>query len=209
MAARIDIVDDDREMRDSLAALLTAAGYAARTYASAESLLKDLGPMTACIVADMHMPEMNGIALLSELTTCKSPPPIIFITGFGNVPLAVRSLQAGAVDFLEKPFTGEAMLASIRRALALEQSGLRHLQVEEAQNALAYLTCRERIVLSLLVDGCSNKVAAHELGLSPRTIESHRASIMKKMNARNLSDVVRVALAARWAIGTNSELSAG
>jgi two-component system response regulator FixJ len=113
------------------------------------------------------------------------------------VPLAVRSLQAGAVDFIEKPFTSDVMVASVRRAVSIGQSAGRDTDAQEAREIVACLTCRERDVMHLLVDGASNKIAARELGISSRTIENHRASIMEKMNARNLSDVVRVALAAR------------
>jgi two-component system response regulator FixJ len=197
MAQRVDIVDDDREMRNSLGALLAAAGYTTRIYASAGSFLQDLDLITACVVADIFMPEMNGLELQAELMTRKIHPPIIFMTGRGNVPLAVRSLQAGAVDFIEKPFTSEVMLVSVRRALSIGLSACSSLEALEARDIVACLTGRERDVMRLLVDGASNKIAAHELGISPRTIENHRASIMEKMHARNLSDVVRVALAAR------------
>jgi two-component system response regulator FixJ len=197
MMQQIDIVDDDREMRASLGALLTAAGYAARIYASAKSFLKDLDVATACVVADVYMPEMGGIELQAELMTRKIHPPIIFMTGRGNVPLAVQSLQAGAVDFIEKPFTSEVMLVSVRRALLIGLPPCSSPEALEARDIVACLTGRERDVMRLLVDGASNKIAAHELGISPRTIENHRASIMEKMHARNLSDVVRVALAAR------------
>jgi len=197
MARRIDVIDDNREMRDSLGALLTAAGYATGVYASARSFLEDFDITTACIIADVYMPEMGGLELQAELTNRKVYPPIIIMTGLGDVPLAVRSLQAGAVDFIEKPFTSEAMLTSVKRALSIGLSADHAPEMQEARDILAGLTCRERDVLRLLVDGSSNKVAAHELGISPRTIENHRAHIMEKMNARNLSDVVRVALAAR------------
>jgi len=197
MAVQIDIVDDDREIRDSLGMLLTAAGYTARMYASAENFLRNLDLATACVIADVYMPEMGGLELQSELAARKIHPPIIFMTGLGTIPLAVRSLQAGAVDFIEKPFLGKVMLASVRRALSLRQSTGRGSEAQEAKHIVSCLTSRERDVMHLLVDGASNKIAAHELGISPRTIENHRASIMEKMNARNLSDVVRVALAAR------------
>jgi two-component system, LuxR family, response regulator FixJ len=197
VAQQIDVVDDDREMRNSLGALLTAAGYAPRIYASAKSFLEDIDLATACIIADVHMPEMGGLELQGELANRKVYSPMVIMTGFGNVPLAVRSLQAGAVDFIEKPFSSEAMLVSVRRALLIGSSAGHKSKVGEAKDVVACLTGRERDVLRLLVDGASNKIAAHELGISPRTLETHRANIMEKMNARNLSDVVRIALAAR------------
>jgi two-component system, LuxR family, response regulator FixJ len=202
MVVRIDIVDDNCEMRNSLSVLLVAAGHATRIFASAGSFLKDIDLTTDCVIADIYMPEMGGLELQAELATRKIYLPIIMMTGFGDVPLAVRSLQAGAVDFIEKPFSSEVMLAGVKRALSIGSSAGGGSGVQEAKYILSSLTCRERDVLRLLVDGSSNKGAARELGISPRTIENHRASIMEKMNARNLSDVVRVALAAQLAIGT-------
>jgi two-component system response regulator FixJ len=150
------------------------------------------------------MPEMDGLELQEELARRAIIIPVIIMTGHGDVPLAVRAMKAGALDFLEKPFEEEAMLGSIRRALDLGRQ--KHDQIAEAraaQDLLALLTPRERHVLDQLVAGRSNKVAAYELGISPRTIEIHRARIMDKMNARSLSDLVRTALAAaRTAGGT-------
>jgi two-component system response regulator FixJ len=197
VAQQVDVVDDDREMRDSMRALLAAAGYATRSYASAISFLDDIDITTACVIADVRMPKMGGLELQTELANRSVHLPMIIMTGFGNVPLAVRSLQAGAIDFIEKPFTHEAILFCVRRAIQIGASASLGLEAREARELVACLTARERDVLHLLVDGSSNKVAAYELGISPRTIENHRASIMDKMNARNLSDVVRVALAAR------------
>jgi len=143
------------------------------------------------------MPEMDGLELQEELARRGIIIPVIIMTGHGDVPLAVRAMKAGALDFLEKPFEEEAMLGSVRRALDLGRQ--KHDQMAEAraaQDLLALLTPRERHVLDQLVAGRSNKVAAYELGISPRTIEIHRARIMDKMNARSLSDLVRTALAA-------------
>ena len=208
-ARRIDVIDDDRAIRDSMGALLAAAGYAVRLYASAASFLDDCDAASACVIADVYMPEMGGLELLAELANRKSHPPLIVMTGRANVPLAVRSLQAGAVDFVEKPFSSEAILTSVSRALSIGPAALCDREVQEARELIATLTEREHDVLRLLVDGYSNKVAAHELGISPRTIENHRAHIMDKMKARNLSDLVRIALTAKWAGDTGLALTSG
>ena len=196
MITQIDIVDDDREMRDSLSRLLAAAGYTTRSYSSAESFLKNIDLRTACIITDVYMPEMGGFGLQSELAARAIFLPIIMMTGLGKVSLVVRSFEAGAVDFIEKPFTSELMLASVQRALSIKPSTGRGSETREARHAISSLTHRERDVLRLLAEGLSNKVAAHELGISWRTIEHHRANIMQKMGTRNLCDVVRVALMA-------------
>jgi two-component system, LuxR family, response regulator FixJ len=197
MRQRIDVIDDDPGMRDSLVALLVAAGYEADVYASAKTFLENYHPGAACVITDVQMPEMDGRELQAVLATRGDCPPIIVMTGHGSVPLAVQSLQAGAADFIEKPFDSARLLESITRALRVGPPDIDHnTRVQQARDMIAGLTRREREVLRLLVDGSSNKVAAHELGVSPRTIENHRAHIMDKMNARNISDVVRVAVTA-------------
>ncbi len=195
--ALIFVVDDDRDVRESTRALLESVGFAVRIYASATAFLADRPPPGGCLIADIRMPEMDGLELQEELIRRGIDLPVIIMTGHGDVPLAVRAMKAGALDFIEKPFNDEFMLASVRRALEI---GLRvrnkHAEAKAAQDLLDLLTPRERNVLEQLVAGRSNKVAAYELGISPRTIEIHRARIMDKMNARSLSDLVRIALAA-------------
>jgi two-component system response regulator FixJ len=140
---------------------------------------------------------MDGLALQRELSLRNRGVPIIVVSGFGDVPLAVRAIQAGAIDFIEKPFTAEAILDCLIRALdAGKLASGRLAEARQARDSMALLTAREQAVLGLLVEGHSNKTAAHNLGISPRTLESHRAHIMSKMHARNLSDVMRVAMAA-------------
>lgn len=193
----IHVIDDDLSVRDSLRALLESAGYTVKDYASATAFLADRQPHAGCLVSDIRMPEMDGLELQEDLARRGIAIPVIIMTGHGDVPLAVRAMKAGAVDFLEKPFDDETMLVSVHRALELGKQ--KHDQLAEAraaQDLLALLTPRERHVLDQLVAGRSNKVAAYELGISPRTIEIHRARIMDKMNARSLSDLVRTALAA-------------
>lgn len=193
----IFVIDDDVSVRDSMRALLESAGYKVKDYPSAIAFLASPPPRGGCLISDIRMPEMDGLALQEEIARRGLATPVIIMTGHGDVPLAVRAMKAGALDFIEKPFDDEAMLGSVRRAL--EVGRRTHDQLAEAraaQELLALLTPRERHVLDQLVAGRSNKVAAYELGISPRTIEIHRARIMDKMNARSLSDLVRTALAA-------------
>lgn len=194
--ALISVVDDDPGVRDSLRLLLESANYPVKTYESARQFLDDEST-SACLIADVRMQEMDGLALQEEIGRRNSGLPVIMITGHGDVPLAVRAMKAGAVDFIEKPFDGELLLASVRRAVEIgRKTRSEAAEVAAAERLLALLTPRERSVLEQLVIGRSNKVAAYELGISPRTVEIHRAHIMGKMNARSLSDLVRVSLAA-------------
>jgi two-component system response regulator FixJ len=191
------VVDDDNAVRESTCALLKSAGLKVKDYASAKALLADHPQTGSCLIADIRMPEMDGLELQEEVVRRGIDLAIIIMTGHGDVPLAVRAMKAGALDFIEKPFDDETMLSSVRRALEInKQTRDRRAEAKAAQELLALLTPRERTVLEQLVAGRSNKIAAHELGISPRTIEIHRARIMDKMNARNLSDLVRIALAA-------------
>ncbi|MGZ5896065.1 MAG: response regulator transcription factor [Xanthobacteraceae bacterium] len=159
--------------------------------------MKEPVPPGGCLVTDIRMPEMDGLELQEEIAKRGIDLPVVIMTGHGDVPLAVRAMKAGAMDFVEKPFDDEAMLASVQRALLVgHQERARLAEAKAAQELIALLTPRERNVLEKLVAGRSNKVAAYELGISPRTIEIHRANIMDKMHARSLSEVVRIALAA-------------
>jgi two-component system, LuxR family, response regulator FixJ len=197
MEQRIFIVDDDAAVRDSLRMLLESVGYGVDVYDTARSFLSDADMDRGCLIVDIRMPGMSGLELQEELIRRNAPLPVIVITGHGDVPLAVRAMTAGAVDFIEKPFDGDRMLDSVARALRI--SDQKRSQVEEAQTArdlLSQLTPREREVFDLLVKGHPNKIVAHELGISPRTVEIHRAKVMDKLLARNLSDLVRAALAA-------------
>ncbi|MDB5734367.1 MAG: response regulator receiver protein [Alphaproteobacteria bacterium] len=191
------VVDDDADIRDSMMMLLEGAGFKVRTFASARQFMADADPKLGCVVADIRMPDMSGLELQEEIARRHSGLPVIIITGHGDVPLAVRAMKAGAIDFIEKPFDDEKMIDSIRRALA---AGLKarseSADTRAATDRLALLTPRERDVLDKLVQGRSNKIVAFELGISPRTVEIHRAHIMDKMDASSLSDLVRVVLAA-------------
>jgi two-component system response regulator FixJ len=198
MADPILIVDDDADVRDSVRALLESAGFDVRDFDSAKAVLADRSlSQGACLIADVRMPDMDGLALQEELADRRIGLPVIIITGHGDVPLAVRAMRAGAVDFLEKPFDDELLLESIKRAIVLRKESQGQASLAQTAAArIALLTERERQVLECLVAGKANKVIAYELDISPRTVEIHRAHVMEKMQARSLSDVVRLALAA-------------
>ncbi|MBF0130086.1 MAG: response regulator transcription factor, partial [Alphaproteobacteria bacterium] len=190
--AVIHVIDDAEDVRDSLAVLLQSAGYRSRTYASALDFLGVVrGGWNGCIVADVRMPGMTGIELQKELLLRGIRLPVIIITAHADVPMAVAALKAGAVDFIEKPFRDKLLLDSIRAALATtpEEAG----RPRSAGALLATLSAREREVMLLLVAGHPNKVVADRLGISPRTVEVHRAHIMEKTGAGNLADLVRMA----------------
>jgi two-component system, LuxR family, response regulator FixJ len=192
------IVDDDGDVRDSLRALLESAGHSVREFDNAKKVLAEPDiPQASCLIADIRMPDMDGLQLQEELTRRQIGLPVIIITGHGDVPLAVRAMKAGAVDFLEKPFDGEFMLDTVRRALTLsertrDQAALAQL----AASRMALLTPREKDVLEHLVAGHSNKIIAYELAISPRTVEIHRGHLMEKTQARSLSNLIQMALVA-------------
>lgn len=190
------IVDDDADVRDSLRALLESARFEVQDFPSATSFLAAVTPGSgACLVADVRMPDMDGLTLQEEIARRGMDLPVIIVTGHGEVPLAVRAMKAGAVDFIEKPYDDDLLLASVRRAQELNLN--RRAEASNAQETaerISALTPREREVLEHLVAGQPNKVIAHELGISPRTVEIHRAHLMEKMQARSLSDLVRIAL---------------
>jgi two-component system response regulator FixJ len=201
MEQTIFIVDDDAAIRDSLRMMLEMAGYKVRDFASAQSFLSDADLQGGCLIVDIRMPGMGGLELQEELVRRKANVPVIVITGHGDVPLAVRAMRAGAMDFVEKPFESERMLQSVADALeAGQRAQTRASEAKAARELLELLTPREREILDQLVKGHANKVVAHQLGISPRTVEIHRASIMEKLHARNLSNVVRTAMAASWEI---------
>lgn len=196
MAEYVFIVDDDADIRDSLSLLLSASGYTTKAYESATAFLASDSPeQIGCLIVDVQMPEMDGIALQNLLVTRRSPLQVVVMTGHADIPIAVGAMKAGAIDFLEKPFDEPVLLDCVRRALdrASQTGG----QVKEARSAaarLALLTDRERQVLDLIVAGKANKTIAHELSISPRTVEIHRARVMEKMGAGNLADLVRKTL---------------
>jgi two-component system response regulator FixJ len=192
------VVDDDADVRDSVCALLESAGLASEPFDSALAFLAAYQPNRhGCVIADVRMPDMDGMALQEELRKRGSNLAVIVITGHADVPLAVRAMKSGALDFIEKPFDDEALISSVKRALAQADSTRELASAAQKAGALiATLSARERQVLELLVAGRANKVIAYELDISPRTVEIHRAHVMEKMEAKSLSDLVRAALAA-------------
>jgi two-component system response regulator FixJ len=193
----IHVVDDDEAMRDSLVALLQDAGHQVRAYASAEELLARGVMESGCVISDVRMPGMDGLALLRHLRARGNALPLVLITGHGDVPLAVTAMKAGAVDFLEKPFEAETLLDAIETGLRQRYSvNPDGEESEAARRRLELLTPREREVLERLVTGESNKEAAMRLGVSHRTVEFHRAHIMDKTGAKGLPDLVRLWLVA-------------
>ena len=194
--AVVHVIDDDEAARDSLAFLLESADMTVKTYESAIQFLDRLATAApGCIITDVRMPQMTGLELVRHLNERGADLPIIVITGHGDVPLAVEAMRAGVVDFIEKPFNDETILAALRNALDLgqnrdEQAAVRSL----ISRRIAGLSMRERQVLNGLVAGQANKVIALELGISPRTVEVYRANLMSKMQAASLSELVRLTL---------------
>jgi two-component system response regulator FixJ len=185
-------------MRNSLVELLEEAGYKVRAYARGEELLaRGTAAEPGCVVSDMRMPGIDGLTLLRCLRADGSGLPLILITGHGDIPMAVNAMKAGAVDFLEKPFEPDALLGAIAMALRVRPSGAVAEEGEAVRQRLEKLTLREHEVLEHLVAGKSNKEAAEKLGISPRTVEFHRANIMEKTGAAGLPELVRLWLAAR------------
>ena len=192
----VHVVDDDDAMRDSMAFLLSSAGIESRTYDSAASFLKQL-PSTApgCVITDVRMPGMSGIELLQRLKETHVELPVIVVTGHGDGPLAVEAMKIGAIDFIEKPFDDETLIASVRNALnTTALAGAQNTELAQILARLELLSARERQVLDGLVAGNPNKIIAFDLGISPRTVEIYRANVMTKMEAGSLSDLVRMAL---------------
>jgi two-component system, LuxR family, response regulator FixJ len=194
--ATVFIVDDDEAIRDSLLLLIEAEGLVARAFPSAGEFLAEVGNTSpGVVIADVRMPGLTGIDLLGRLRERATKLPVILITGHGDVPMAVGALKAGAADFFEKPFDEEQLLTSLRDALSqADTSYRRDAAVAELRTRYESLTAREQEVMGLIVEGHSNKVIAVRLAISPRTVEIHRARVMDKMQARNLSDLVRMSL---------------
>jgi two-component system response regulator FixJ len=195
----VHIVDDDEAVRQSLAFLLSTAGIPVRIYDSATSFLAALGTLqTGCLITDVRMPDMTGIELLQQLRAKKVKLPVVVITGHGDIPLAVEAMKSGAIDFIEKPFAEEAILRAVRGAEdRARKFGRRSEEEVQIATRLASLSERERQVLDGLVAGDANKTIARELGISPRTVEVYRANLMTKMQAKSLSELIRMTLVAR------------
>jgi FixJ family two-component response regulator len=197
-APLVHVVDDDPEIRDSLALLLSSVAIEAKTYDSADAFVMDLRASSdrpAVLLLDVRMPGTSGMALLEHLREVHSSLPIIILTGHGDIDMAVRAMKLGAMDFLTKPVASQQLLDLVQQALAQSRKQRdRALSTEEAVRRLETLTAREREIFDRIVGGESNKAIALDLGISIRTVESHRASIMQKLKARTLAELVRMAV---------------
>ncbi len=194
----VHVVDDEEPVRKSLAFLLTMRGFTVRVHDSATSVLESApGMRRACLVTDRKLPDMSGVELLTRLKEQGVAVPAIVITGHGDVPMAVAAMQAGAIDFIEKPFEDEILISAIKRAASRfdEASEGAADDLASLRPRLASLSDRERQVLAEVVAGLPNKTIAFKLDISPRTVEVHRANIMSKMHAQSLPELVRMAIA--------------
>jgi FixJ family two-component response regulator len=189
------IVDDDPAIRSLISKLIQSVGLRAQAFASSQEFLSQPPPSDpACLVLDVRMPGLSGLDLQERLAQLGLDIPIIFITGFGNVPQSVRAMKAGAVDFLQKPFENQTLLDAVDRALERDRTArLAHGEINEIEARLATLTPREYEVFILVATGLANKQVADELGLSEKTVKIHRGHVMQKMEARTFADLVRMA----------------
>lgn len=192
-------VDDDVAVLESLTLLLRSVGLPAQTYGSASEFLDAYDPAApGCLVLDVRMPGMSGLELQERLHALGSKLPIIFITAHGDVPMAVKAVKAGAVDFIQKPFRDQELIDKIQRALKVDAHlRMQVADLDEISARLSSLTPREKEVMEGVVAGKVNKVIAHELGLSQRTVEIHRARVMEKMKAKSLAQLVQMVMRAR------------
>ena len=195
----IFVVDDDAAVRHSTEMLIRSMGLRAESFASAAEFLEDFDPQQpGCVILDIRMPEMSGLELQEHLRERDATIPVIFVTGHGDVPMAVKAMKAGAVDFIQKPFRDQELIDRVHAALDQDKEQRRQeahrAKIEARINAL---TSRETEVMGLVVDGKANKEIAFDLGLSPRTVEIHRARVMTKMKAGSLPDLVRKVLTAK------------
>lgn len=193
---RVYIVDDDDGMRRALTVLMGTIDYEVSAFARAADFLAKLNPdQHGCVVLDVRMPEMSGLELQQKLNQSGSILPVIFITGHGDVPMAVQAMKEGAFDFLQKPFRDQELIDRINSALKQDaenrQTLMRHAELKRRTESL---TPREREVMAMIVDGRANKVIAIDLGLSERTVEIHRANVMEKMGARSVAHLVKMHL---------------
>jgi len=189
------VVDDDISVREALEALIRESGWEPCVFASAQEFLSH--PRTAtpsCLVLDVSLPDLNGLDLQQQLTATRHDMPIIFITGYGDVPMTVRAMKAGAIEFLTKPFGDEALLETIRDAIQRSTTALSHeAELQRYQKRYASLSTREREVMGLVVTGLMNKQVGGKLGISEITVKAHRGQVMRKMGATSLADLVNIA----------------
>jgi FixJ family two-component response regulator len=199
------VVDDDISVRESLELLISFAGWQPETFASArEFLARPRAHVPCCLVLDISLPDLNGLDL-QKLVADRTDMPIIFITGHGDIPMTVRAMKAGAVEFLTKPFDDEALLGAIRQAIGRSADALGgEVELQTLRDRYASLTPREREVMALVVSGLLNKQSGFKLGISETTVKAHRGKVMQKMEADSLADLVKMASDLRLAPASNS-----
>jgi len=191
MAKAINIIDDDKGVLEALSALFTSKGYATSTHASAKAFLA--APfVSGCIITDVRMPEMTGLDLLRELKSRIDPRPVILITAHGDIEMAIQAVRMGAYDFIEKPFKNEKLLATVLEAETVLS------ELTELRDRVDSLTERQKETMRYLIEGMATKDIALKLGLSPRTVEIHRAFVMSKMNAKSVADLLRISMRLGW-----------
>jgi FixJ family two-component response regulator len=195
------VVDDDVSVRESLELLIRCAGWQPETFGSAqEFLVRPRVPVPSCLVLDVSLPDLSGLDLQKRVTVERPDMPIIFITGYGDVPMTVQAMKGGAVEFLTKPFNDEVLLTALRHAIARSHNALgREAEMQALRNCYSSLTSREREVMVLVASGLLNKQVGDQLGISEITVKAHRGKVMRKMNADSLPDLVKMAARLRLA----------
>jgi FixJ family two-component response regulator len=195
------VVDDDVSVRESLEPLIRCAGWQPQTFASAQEFIAHPRPLApSCLVLDVLLPDLNGLDLQKRVAADRIDMPIVFITGFGDVPMTVQAMKAGAVEFLTKPFGDDMLLNAIRNAIERSRTALGHqAEMRALRDGYASLTRREREVMALVVSGLLNKQVGGELGISEITVKAHRGQVMRKMKAHSLADLVNIAAKLRLA----------
>ena len=202
----VHLVDDDEAVRDAISILLESLDYACSAYPDAQSFLSSISEQTmGCLVLDIKMPVMSGLELQERLIAQEQHIPIVFITGHGDVPMAVEAMKRGAVDFLRKPFKEEELLSVIDKALQVDQDQrTEQATIQSAQTLVDTLTPREKEIFDLVTEGQANKVIAIDLGISERTVEIHRRQAMQKTKSKSLADLVKIKLLTSSSAKTNT-----